>query len=75
MDIKGKKISILGAVRSGVAAAVLAKKMGAVPFVSDSGSKEKLENEITILENEGIEFEIGRHTNTIYDSDKFRTAC
>ena len=36
MNIDNKKISIIGAVRSGIAAAKLAKEKGAVPFVSDS---------------------------------------
>ncbi len=40
MNIEDKKISVIGAVRSGTAAALLAKKLGAVPFVSDIGTKE-----------------------------------
>ena len=37
LDIKNKKISIIGAVRSGLGAAKLAKQLGAIPFVSDAG--------------------------------------
>ena len=37
LEIKNKKISIIGAVRSGLGAAKLAKQLGAIPFVSDAG--------------------------------------
>ena len=69
MNIKGKKISIIGAVRSGVGAAKLAKKLGAVPFVSDSGSKEKLEHSISVFDSEGIGYEYGAHTEQVYHCD------
>ena len=42
MEITGKKISIIGAVRSGIGAAKLVKKLGGIPFVSDSGDEKKL---------------------------------
>jgi len=32
MEIRGKKISVIGAVRSGIAAAKLAKSRGAIPL-------------------------------------------
>ena len=44
MDIKliNKKISILGAAKSGVSVAKLIKSKGGIPFVSDSGDENKL---------------------------------
>ena len=69
MNITGKKISIIGAVRSGLGAAKLAKKLGAVPFVSDSGSKEKLADSVAVLEHSGIGYECGAHSDKIYDCD------
>jgi len=69
MEITGKKISIIGAVRSGLGAAKLAKKVGAIPFVSDSGSKEKLEVWISKLEAEGIDYECGSHSDKVFDCD------
>lgn len=69
MDITNKKISIIGAVRSGIGAAKLAKKMGGVPFVSDNAAKEKLAEHISVLEKEGITYEYGGHTEKIYDCD------
>ncbi|MBN1638064.1 MAG: UDP-N-acetylmuramoyl-L-alanine--D-glutamate ligase [Ignavibacteriales bacterium] len=69
MDIKNLKISILGAVRSGIGAAKLAKQFGANVFVSDISSEEKLISSINILQSEGIDFECGKHSDNIYDSD------
>ncbi len=69
MNIDGKKISIIGAVRSGIAAARLAKRFGAVPFVSDSGDESKLASSIKVFQNENIQYETGSHTNRIFDCD------
>jgi len=69
MDIVGKKISILGAVRSGVSAARLALASGAVPFVSDMGENENVINNKEKLANLGIAVEIGGHSSKVYDCD------
>ncbi len=74
MNIREKKISIIGAVRSGIGAAKLAKKLGAVPFVSDSGSKEKLQHSISVLNSEGIAFECGAHSEKVFDCDLMITS-
>ncbi|MEW6196080.1 MAG: UDP-N-acetylmuramoyl-L-alanine--D-glutamate ligase [Bacteroidota bacterium] len=67
MDIRDKKISIIGAVRSGIGAAKLAKKMGAIPFVSDSGTKENLKDAISVFDELGISYEYGNHSDRVYD--------
>lgn len=69
MEIRGKKISIIGAVKSGVGAAKLAKKLGAIPFVSDQGTIEKLQKSIEQFEAEGIKYELGGHTEKVFDCD------
>jgi UDP-N-acetylmuramoylalanine--D-glutamate ligase len=69
MELTNSKISVIGAVRSGVGAARLAKTLGAIPFVSDSGSEEKLKSSIEILKREKIDFEIGNHSDRLYDCD------
>jgi UDP-N-acetylmuramoylalanine--D-glutamate ligase len=68
-NISGKKISIIGAVRSGLGAAKLAKKLGAIPFVSDSGSKDKIAHNLAILDSEAIEYETGSHSQRVFDCD------
>jgi UDP-N-acetylmuramoylalanine--D-glutamate ligase len=74
MDISGQKISIIGAVRSGIAAAKLAKKMGAVPFVSDFSPAEKMIENKSKLETEGIQFEFGHHSGRVLDCDLIVTS-
>ncbi|MBV6479619.1 MAG: UDP-N-acetylmuramoylalanine--D-glutamate ligase [Ignavibacteria bacterium] len=70
MDYKNRSFTILGAGRSGIAAARLLKKHGADVFISDGGKKENLiyldEN---ILKNEGIKFETGGHTEKVFKAD------
>ena len=43
MNLQNKKITILGAERSGRAAAILVKKLGGIPFVSDLADEKKIE--------------------------------
>ncbi len=69
MEIKNKNISIIGAVRSGIGAAKLIKKLGGIPFVSDSGSESKLQESIQKLKDENISYEVGKHSEKIYDCE------
>lgn len=69
LEVKNKKISIIGAVRSGLSAAKIAKQLGAIPFVSDAGSEEKLKASIEVLQKEKIDFEIAKHSEKIFDCD------
>ena len=69
MEISGKKISIIGAVRSGIAAAQLAKQLGAAPFVSDSSAKDKLSKASQVFESENIAYEFESHSDKVYDCD------
>jgi len=57
---KNINISILGAVESGVGAAILAKKQGFSVFVSDYGKVQ--ESYANILNAENIEWEEGKHS-------------
>ena len=63
LPIKDKKIGILGAGQSGIAAAKLAYKLGANVFVSDINKKNKINFK------EKIQAEFGCHSNKILDSD------
>ncbi len=68
-DLRGKRISVLGAVRSGIGAAKLAKKIGAIPFVSDIAPEEKLKDVLYVLKQENIEYETGGHSGRVYNAD------
>ena len=69
MEIVNKKISIIGAVRSGVAVARLVKKLGGFPFVSDMSDESKLKDSINELEKESIDYETGKHSDRVYNCE------
>ncbi len=67
--IRGRRVGIIGMARSGQAAALLAKEMGGIPFVTDAGRRDKLAVAVMQLEKSGIPFETDAHTDRILDSD------
>ena len=69
MNYSGKKISIIGAVRSGIGAAKLIKKLNGIPFVSDASDNEKIKKSIEVLNSLSISYEIGGHTSRVYDCE------
>jgi UDP-N-acetylmuramoylalanine--D-glutamate ligase len=70
-DIKKyKKVSVIGAARSGVAAAKLLKKKGYKVFLSDSTKEEKVNTGfVNEIKSSGIDYEIGAHSEKVYDAD------
>jgi UDP-N-acetylmuramoylalanine--D-glutamate ligase len=69
MEVTRKRISVIGAVRSGVGAAKLVKKLGGQSFVSDSGDELKLESSLRILKQNKIQFETGKHSDEVFNCD------
>ncbi len=69
MDISGKKISIIGAGKSGIGAARLIQKLNAVPFVSDHAGDKFVQSSVQLLSPLNIEYEIGGHTEKVFDCD------
>ena len=69
MNVSGKRISVIGAVRSGIGAAKLIKKLGGVPFVSDSASESKIKSSVSLLKENKIEYETGGHSDKVYKCD------
>lgn len=67
--MKDKKISVIGIGRSGVAAAKLGKYLGAHIFVSDKYDSASTKSNFEYLQKLGIDGEIGRHSNRIFNSD------
>ncbi len=53
------KYTIIGAGKSGLSAALLAKKKGNSVFLSESNSIEKYKDEVEILKSNGIDYEFG----------------
>ena len=58
-QLRDKKISVIGAARSGVAVAKLLQSQGSLVFVSDKTGPEKLKTEAQMLRELGIAYELG----------------
>lgn len=69
VDIRNKKISIIGAARSGIAAALLASRHGASVLLSDSGNPSLTEGTLEKLKSASIALELNRHSEKVYDCD------
>jgi len=66
---KNCSISVVGLGRSGMAAASLAKFIGAKVFVNDCAISQSIKSSLQKLNSLGINGEIGGFTNQIYNSD------
>ncbi|MGA7159833.1 MAG: UDP-N-acetylmuramoyl-L-alanine--D-glutamate ligase [Bacteroidota bacterium] len=66
-QLRNKKISVIGAARSGVGVARLLTRSGAQVFVSDRQNVSKLEKSVSELQKENIAFETGKHTERVFD--------
>lgn len=67
MDFKDKKVLVSGIAKSGIAAAYLLKKLGAVVTVQDAKTEDKLENEVKELTESGFELYLGSNPDDIID--------
>jgi UDP-N-acetylmuramoylalanine--D-glutamate ligase len=70
MDIshlRNKRISVIGAARSGVAVAKLLQSQGSLVYVSDKTAPENLKTEAQMLDELGIAYELGGHSDRVYD--------
>jgi UDP-N-acetylmuramoylalanine--D-glutamate ligase len=61
MDVKGKRVLVVGLGKSGVASALFLESRGARVTVSDAKSEDQLCNEIPSLLDRGITVETGKH--------------
>lgn len=68
-DIKGKKVTVLGAARSGVAVSKLLARKEAKVFLSEKASPDDKIREVDALKKANIPSEFGGHTNRIFDAD------
>ena len=70
MDVKGKRVLVVGLGKSGVASALFLEGRGARVAVSDAKSPELLREEIPVLLDHGISVETGQHgERTFRDQD------
>jgi len=69
MEVRGKKFSVIGGARSGIAVALLLHEHGARVFVSDTATREQLAHAIAAFERHGIGYECGGNTERLLDAD------
>ena len=69
IEIKGKKVVVLGLALSGVSAAYLAAHKEAHVFVSDQNNSQALIDSFNQLKKLGINGELGKHSDQIYEAD------
>ena len=70
MDVKGKRVLVVGLGKSGVASALYLESRGARVTVSDSKSEDQLREEIPALLDRGVVVETGKHgERTFRDQD------
>ncbi|MCL5020978.1 MAG: Mur ligase family protein, partial [Bacteroidetes bacterium] len=67
--IRSARVSVLGAARSGIAVARLLKSKGASVFVSDKKPREQAAQQIQQLDQIGVEYEFGSHSDRLFDAD------
>lgn len=67
--LQNKKITVIGAARSGLGAALFLKTKGNQVFVSDFGKPSDLDEARSILEANGIGLETGGHSERVYQAD------
>ncbi|MEW6510421.1 MAG: UDP-N-acetylmuramoyl-L-alanine--D-glutamate ligase [Bacteroidota bacterium] len=68
-DLRGRRFTVLGAARSGVAVARLLRSRGASVFVSDTAPAERKGNEAAELRRVGADFEFGGHSPRVLEAD------
>jgi len=69
--IKGKKVSVFGMARSGLAIASLLKRFGAYVFVTEVRNSSFLTKETEELKKIGIEYETGSHSRKSLEAKDF----
>ena len=66
-QLRNRKISVIGAARSGIAVAKLLHDAVTLVFVSDKTGAEKLQAEAQSLSGLSIAYELGGHSDRVYD--------
>ncbi|UOF89155.1 UDP-N-acetylmuramoyl-L-alanine--D-glutamate ligase [Fodinisporobacter ferrooxydans] len=71
MQVNGKEILVLGAAKSGVAAALLLHQHGAIVTVNDSKPRDAIAHDVECLEEKGIRVVTGSHPEGIVHKDLY----
>lgn len=71
MEFSGKKALVCGLARSGKSAALLLKQLGANVTLQDIKEREKIKDDLTMLEREGITLYLGKNPDEILEDQDF----
>src|SRR5512140_1441144 len=66
MDVKGKRVLVVGLGKSGVASAVFLSDRGAKVTVNDAKTEDQLRDHIPVLLDRGIAVETGGHGDRVF---------
>lgn len=69
MQVKGKKVTVLGAARSGISAALLLANQEARVFVSEKNKDLETADLLTIFRENRISWEFGAHSDAVFTAD------
>lgn len=67
--VKGKRVTVLGAARSGIAVSRLLSQKGADVFLSEYATQNQFDNALLTLQSQQIECEFGGHTDRAFKAD------
>ncbi len=68
-NIASLNVTVIGAARSGLAAARLLHRRGVAVFLTELSSRDKYPEAAKVLENEAIPHEFGEHSDRVFSSD------
>ncbi len=71
IDLNNKRVTVIGAARSGSAVAKLLRDRGAHVFISDKDLGTAVTAQIPFFQSIGVDYEFGKHTERIYQADLF----
>lgn len=68
-NLLNKKVTVIGAARSGIGASLLASRKGAKVLLSDNGSPKLSDEILNQFKSLNVELEFGGHTDKVFDCD------
>ena len=68
-NLLNKKVTVIGAARSGIGASLLASRKGAKVLLSDNGSPKLSDEILTQLRSFNVDLEFNGHTEKVFDCD------
>lgn len=68
-NLLNKKVTVIGAARSGIGASLLASRKGAKILLSDNGSPKLSDEILNQFKSLNVELEFGGHTDKVFDCD------